>query len=224
MRMGQRRIVMLVLAVVLLGGLVWAPAALAAGEANLLGQVQGTGYKYTVALPDATVGLFTFVGAPPTWTLTSRDYPATTDWSGWYSMTTDGDLPLYYGTNLVVVATAAANYNLTAAAAPWSESFSLTPGQTKVVNLKLTVLPTAFNGIVKSYKTGHALKGVKIAVAGKAINTGSKGKWTISSMLLKPGAKYTVTYTKSGYKKVEKSYSSLPNATRNVGTVRMKLS
>ena len=219
MGMGQRRIVLLVLAALVLGGLVWVPAASAAGEeANILGYVQGTGYKFTTPLPNAYLELWRAEGTPGSWTFTNTNFTAITDWSGWYNLTTDAALPLYYGANMAFWPFVE-NYEQV-----FSPMFSLAPYEVKVVNIKLQVLPSNWSGKVVKKQGGHPLGKVKVAVAGKYVYTANNGKWKIPGMLLQPGVKYKVTYTKSGYKKIEKSYMSSPTNTGEyfgVGTVKM---
>jgi hypothetical protein len=227
MGMGQRRIVMLVLAAMLLGGLVWAPVAAAADTpAYVLGTVYGTGYQYNnLPLSGADVELWQFSGVSPSWTFTDTGWGAITFTDGGFALNlmmqnADVSAPLYYtGANCFLV-TKATNYAFSTDLATYiPNAFTVESPNIQWRSVTLTVLPTKFKGVVR--RGNRNLKGVKVAVAGKSVKTNSKGQWSISGMLLKPGAKYTVTYTKSGYRKVTKSYTSLPNATRDVGVVKM---
>ena len=228
MGMGQRRIVMLVLAAMLLGGMVWAPMAAAADyPAWVQGKAYGNGYQFSnLPLSGASVELWQYSGTSPSWAFDDTGYNAISVFDGGFAinaLTQDDDVgdALYYtGANCFLVATAT-NYAVSTDLSTYiPAAFPLKAWQLQAQSVSVTVLPTAFNGVVKH--NNKALKGVKVAVAGKSVKTDSKGKWKISGMLLKPGAKYQITFTKSGYKKTHIHKQSLPNATRDCGTVTMK--
>jgi len=211
MRMGYRRLIILALAALLLGGLAIVPAALAADEAHILGQVQGTGYKFTTNLSGANVEVWTTTIIPP------APFSATTDVTGWYVVNTDGELPLYYTSS--IVGQAKATYYQDSAVTPIP---GVIPNAVVLQTFQLQVNPTTFTGKVTKKGTSKGVKGVKVSCAGLFVKTNSKGKYTLPNLLLKPGQKYSVVCTKKGYRKTIKKGLANPGLTRTVNIAMRK--
>jgi hypothetical protein len=229
--MGDRKLLVLALAVVVLGGLLVTPVALAADTpAWVAGTVKGTGYNYTVNLSGATVDLWQVTGTSPSWTFTPLNFPATTAPDGQYvinvlTQDTDASLPLYYGGNCVVVPTAQ-YYRTSTDLTKYLPAFSVLPWtwtQSDATYKTLTVLESVYKGKVVKKSNGKALKGVKVVVAGNKnynFKTNSNGRYTTYKVttdkqticLLKPGTKYKIKFTKSGYKAKTITVTSAPMA------------
>jgi hypothetical protein len=229
--MGYRKLLVLALAVVVLGGLLVTPVALAADTpAWVAGTIKGSGYNYTVNLSGATVDLWQVSGTSPSWTFTATNFTATTAPDGQYvvnvlTQDSNASLPLYYGGNCIVVPSAQ-YYRTSTDYTTYLPAFSVLPWtwtQSDATYKTLTVLETVYRGKVVKKSNGKALKGVKVTVAGNKnynFTTNSNGKYTTYKVttdkqticLLKPNTKYTVKFSKSGYKTKKLTLMSSPMA------------
>jgi hypothetical protein len=226
MRLGHSKLIIVALSILVLGGMVWVPVALAADvPAWVSGEIRGQGYQYNTTLSGATVDLYQVkAGLAPIPT----GFMATTAPNGLYTinvLTQDDSalLPLYYGGNCIIVPSAQ-YYKTSTDLTVYQPAFSVAPWtftQSADTYKTLTVLPTVYKGKVVNSKTGKALKGVKVTVAGNsnyAFKTNSSGMYTTYKVttdkqticLLKPNTKYKVKFSKKGYKSKTRTLMSFP--------------
>jgi hypothetical protein len=218
MRLGQRKFMMLVLAAVMLGVFVAAPAALAQGNTTVLGFVYGTGYRFNVALSQVDVEIYAPGVTPDSWVPTG--FKSRTDFTGLYVISADLGLPAYY-TGYAVKATPVVGGE----SAQYQEGIYMpvdnSPGTIQAINLQIAVKPTTITGKVTNYRTKKPVKGVKVQCAGVSVKTKANGTFTIANLSLKPLTKQNVQFTKKGYVKKTVKASANPGGTRTLKNVRL---
>jgi len=175
-------------------------------DMTVIGFIYGAGYRFNMPLV-ATVTIVKPGASPGLWDDTG--YDMTTDFTGLYAITAS----LLEGPPGYAVAAAADDYD-----SGQPTAFAVGPGAMMNINIQLQVKPTTFSGVVKNSRTGKPARGVKVACAGLSAKTDGKGKYTLAGLLLKPGAKYAVTFTRRGYFKKTVKPLSFPGSTRTVST------
>ena len=223
----KRRALLAVVAVAALT-LIVAPAALADGHMWIQGKVVGTYYNGSKPLSapfDITVTIPT-PGAPtaaPVWqcnslveTAFSANPQPVFDGSFFAAVTFPATFPppTYYA-ETYFVNVSGLDYFSNSQNTNNTVGFTFQDNAALAVYLKLAVLNTTVKGVVKSAKTHKPLSGVKVQVGNKSAKTNKAGNYKIVISLW-PKTSYKATFSKSHYKTVKKSFTSVPGGTKTI--------